>query len=88
MLLTIVSCTRIAPHGTLLTSAVVTAYATFLCFSALASHPDASCNPQAAAVGGSTTECAPRTLAFPGRRCPALSGPNDVARRPGLCSGC
>ena len=31
--------------GTLLTSAVVTSYATYLCFSALSSHPDSSCNP-------------------------------------------
>ena len=46
--LTVVSCTRIAPHGTLLTSATVTAYATFLCYSALSSHPDPTCNPQAA----------------------------------------
>lgn len=43
--LTIVSCTKIAPHGTLLTSAVVTAYCSYLCYSALASHPDQSCNP-------------------------------------------
>lgn len=45
--LTIVSCSKLAPHGTILTSAVVTAYATFLCFSALASHPDPHCNPRA-----------------------------------------
>jgi len=45
VILTIISCTRVAPHGTLLTSAVVTAYSTFLCYSALASHPDGSCNP-------------------------------------------
>ena len=43
--LTIVSCSKIAPHGTLLTSASVCAYATYLCYSALASHPDATCNP-------------------------------------------
>ena len=42
--LTIVSCTKIAPHGTLLTSAVVTGYATYQCYSALASHPNAECN--------------------------------------------
>jgi hypothetical protein len=43
--LTAISCSKIAPHGTLLTSAVVTSYATYLCFSALSSHPDSSCNP-------------------------------------------
>jgi len=46
--LTIVSCTKIAPHGTILTSAVVTGYTTYLSYSALASHPDSSCNPFAA----------------------------------------
>jgi len=45
--LTVVSCTKFAPHGTLLTSAVVTAYATYLCYSGLASHPDTTCNPYA-----------------------------------------
>jgi len=45
IILTIISCTKIAPHGTLLTSSVVTAYATYLCYSALASHPDGQCNP-------------------------------------------
>jgi hypothetical protein len=43
--LTVISCTKIAPHGTLLTSSVVTAYTTYLCWSALASHPDEQCNP-------------------------------------------
>lgn len=43
--LSILSCTRIAPHGTLLTSAFVTAYASYLCYSALASHPNQQCNP-------------------------------------------
>jgi len=47
VILTIISCTKIAPHGTLLTSGVVTAYATYLCYSALASHPDTTCNPYA-----------------------------------------
>ena len=36
-----------APHGTILTSAVVTSYASFLCYSALASNPDKHCNPLA-----------------------------------------
>jgi len=45
--LTIVSCTKIAPHGTILTSAVVTSYASYLCYSALASNPDKQCNPLA-----------------------------------------
>jgi len=45
VLLTIISCTKYAPHGTLLTSGVVTAYSTFLCYSALASHPNGHCNP-------------------------------------------
>lgn len=42
--LSIISCTKIAPHGTLLTSAVVTAYATYQCYSALAANPDPNCN--------------------------------------------
>jgi len=46
-ILTVISCSRFAPHGTLLTSAAVTSYASFLCYSALASHPDRSCNPVA-----------------------------------------
>jgi len=48
--LTVISCSKIAPHGTLLTSATVCAYATYLCYSALASHPDAACNPLAGRV--------------------------------------
>ena len=48
LLLTGVSISRIAPHGALLTSAVVTSYCTYLTYSALASHPDKSCNPYAA----------------------------------------
>jgi len=47
--LTAVSCSKIAPHGTLLTSAVVTAYCTFLCYSALSSFPHGTCNPMNAA---------------------------------------
>ena len=47
VLLSIVSCTKIAPHGTILTSAVVTLYASYLCYSALASNPDKHCNPLA-----------------------------------------
>ena len=43
--LSAVSCSKIAPHGTLLTSAVVTIYCTFLCFSALSSNPNGDCNP-------------------------------------------
>jgi hypothetical protein len=53
IILTIISCTKIAPHGTILTSGVVTAYCTYLCFSALASHPDHSCNPFAARTSNS-----------------------------------
>jgi len=45
--LTVISCTKVAPHGTILTSAVVTSYSTFLCYSALASNPDVHCNPLA-----------------------------------------
>jgi len=50
--LTGISCSRVAPHGTLLTSAAVTAYATYLCYSTLASHPDDTCNPMADSAGG------------------------------------
>merc|ERR1719473_2620908 len=49
--LTGISCSKIAPHGTLLTSAAVTCYATYLCYSTLASHPDGSCNPMAEESG-------------------------------------
>jgi len=45
--LSIVSISRIAPHGTLFTSAVVTAQTSYLLYSALASNPDASCNATA-----------------------------------------
>jgi len=51
--LSVVSCTKIAPHGTLLTSAIVTAYASYLCYSALASHPNQHCNPNAQRLDGS-----------------------------------
>jgi len=53
VILTVVSCSKIAPHGTLLTSAAVTAYSTYLCYSALASHPDGKCNPYAGRTGES-----------------------------------
>ena len=46
-----VSCAQVAPHGTLLTSAMVTAYCTFLCYSALASYPKGECNPMAGGGG-------------------------------------
>jgi len=42
--LSVVSCTKIAPHGTLFTSAVVTAYASYQCYSALSHHPSEECN--------------------------------------------
>jgi len=45
IVLSAISCTKIAPHGTVLTSAVVTSYCTYLCYSALASHPRQTCNP-------------------------------------------
>lgn len=45
LLWTVVSVSKFAPHGTLLTSSVITAYSTFLCYSALSSHPDDTCNP-------------------------------------------
>merc|ERR1719421_103039 len=43
--LSIVSVTKYCPHGTLFTSAIVTVYATYEAYSALASHPDGACNP-------------------------------------------
>jgi len=43
--LTIISVSKYAPHGTILTSGVVGAYSSFLCYSALSSHTDSSCNP-------------------------------------------
>lgn len=54
--LSALSCSKVAPHGTLLTSAAVTAYASFLCYSALASHPDGECNPFAARESNSLGE--------------------------------
>lgn len=36
---------RIAPHGAILTSAVVTVYCTYLTYSALTAHSDEHCNP-------------------------------------------
>merc|ERR1711924_518529 len=55
LLLSIISCTKIAPHGTLFTSAVVTAYATYMAYSALASHPDPKCNAAASPGYGHST---------------------------------
>jgi len=52
--LTAISCSKLAPHGTLLTSAVVTCYCTFLCYSALASFPHGECNPLASTADSST----------------------------------
>lgn len=43
--LSTMSCTKYCPHGTLLTSSLVTAYASYLCYSAFLSHPDSRCNP-------------------------------------------
>jgi hypothetical protein len=43
--LTAVSCSKIAPHGTLLVSGIVTLYTTYLCWSALAESTDTTCNP-------------------------------------------
>jgi len=45
LLNTFISLSRIAPHGALLTSALVTAYCTWLAFGALGSMPSESCNP-------------------------------------------
>jgi len=53
LLLSLVSCTKFCPHGTIFTSAVVTAYATYQCYSALASHPNASCNGSGGACSAS-----------------------------------
>jgi len=47
LILTVIACSKLAPHGTLLTSGVVTLYASYLCYSALASNPDKDCNPLA-----------------------------------------
>jgi len=64
IVLSVISCTKIAPHGTLLTSAIVTAYASYLCYSALASHPDPYCNPMAARTEGSATDLLVGFLVF------------------------
>jgi hypothetical protein len=45
VLLTVLSVSPVAEHGALLTSAVVSSYAVYLCYSALAAAPDAVCNP-------------------------------------------
>lgn len=41
-LLTLISISRIAPHGTIITSSVVTVYTTYLCYSALLSYSQTS----------------------------------------------
>lgn len=51
--LSLISCTKYCPHGTLLVSSIITAYTTFELYSALASHPDAHCN---ASSGSSVPE--------------------------------
>ena len=38
-------------HGSLLTSAIMTLYATFICFSAITLNPDETCNPT---IGGNS----------------------------------
>merc|ERR550537_1994779 len=45
---TAISVSKIAPHGALLTSAIVSSYTTWLCFSAISSMPWSECNPAAA----------------------------------------
>jgi len=47
IVLTGIACSKLAPHGTILTSGVVTLYASYLGYSALASNPDKNCNPLA-----------------------------------------
>jgi len=47
---------QLAPHGTILTSAVVTLYSSYLCYSALASNPDKHCNPLAEGTMESTSD--------------------------------
>jgi len=42
---------KIAPHGAIITSAAVSLYTTYLCFSSLSSWPDAKCNPDAESEG-------------------------------------
>lgn len=49
------SVSKVAPHGALFTSALVAAYTTWLCFSAMSSMPWVSCNPSAADEGIATS---------------------------------
>jgi hypothetical protein len=51
---TAISISRIAPHGALLVSALVSAYTTYLCYGAMAAMPYAECNPALASEGVGT----------------------------------
>lgn len=48
LLSTLSLCKSICPHGNVLTSSLVTAYATYLCWSALVAHPETACRPPTA----------------------------------------
>lgn len=48
---TAISVSSIAPHGALLTSALVSAYTTYLCYGAMAAMPFAECNPALGSEG-------------------------------------
>ena len=47
LLNTLLSVSKVAEHGSLFTSALVAAYCTFLCWSAMTRAPDTACNPDA-----------------------------------------
>jgi hypothetical protein len=51
---TVISISKIAPHGALLTSGLVSAYTTYLCYGAMAAMPFAACNPSLASEGVGT----------------------------------
>lgn len=51
---TALSISKVAPHGALLTSGLVSAYTTYLCYGAMAAMPFAACNPALASEGVGT----------------------------------
>ena len=59
---TLLSISAVAEHGSLLCSAIIFAYTTWLCYATLAAFPEAECNPlhsgEAAHAGALVASCA------------------------------
>jgi hypothetical protein len=77
--------TRICPHANLLSSALLTLLATFLCASALAVHADAACHPLTDAPTSATIDVAVRAtlaaLALAAAAAAALPPSDDDTRK-------